>query len=174
MNLSKILDLSFSKASRLHRPVLAPLVEGMMNACSAVHQSGSRLSIRQHSPWIQDYSSYELQPGSGGRRGHGRISPRLKTTPWPHGTFSASHLFSWILQTEQLTENNRYVQLVVHLGNEGAVPVDVHHEPFQRRRGGFKCCQLCQSGNWNQSTSLGFVWLHVWSAVILNFGILSL
>lgn len=118
-------------------------------------------------------SSSEHQPGSGGRRGHGRISPHLKITPWPHGTFSASHLFSWILQTEQLTENNRYVQLVVHLGNGGAVRVDVHHEPFQRRRG-FKCCQLCQSDNWNQSTSLGFVWLHVWSAVISDFMILSL
>lgn len=58
--------------------------------------------------------------------------------------------------------------------SRGAVPVDVHHEPFQRRRGGFKCCQLCQSDNWNQSTSFGFVWLLVWSAVISNFGILSL
>lgn len=90
------------------------------------------------------------------------------------GLFSASYLFSWILQTEQLTENNRYVQLLIHLGNGGAVPVDVHHEPFQRRRGGFKWCQLCQSDNWHQSTSLGFLWLHVWSAVISNVMIVSL
>ncbi|TWW56519.1 hypothetical protein D4764_08G0005060 [Takifugu flavidus] len=48
---------------------------------------------------------------------------------------------------ERPTENNRYSRLFVHLGNAGAVPVNVHHKPFQRRRGGFKRCQLCQSDN---------------------------
>lgn len=51
-NLSEISDLSFSQSFQapLHRAVLTLLVEGMMNACSAVHQGGDRLSVRQRSP----------------------------------------------------------------------------------------------------------------------------
>lgn len=152
------MSCSQSFQARLHGAILTPLV---MEARSAVHQGGDAVSLGFYLQFkivgllSSPLSARERQSGSDGRRGRGqasshrslRRSTHLETAPRPHGTFLASHLFSWIPQSERPTENNRYLQLVVHLGNAGAVPVNVHHEPFQRRRGGFKRCQLCQSDN---------------------------
>lgn len=103
--------MSFAKASRF-------LSNGQSHLWSKVWWLRVLLSIgvantlfvRQNSPWIQDSSSGEHPPGS---------TFENNTSP-PPGTFSASHLFSWILQSGKLTENNRYVQLVVHLGITGS------------------------------------------------------
>lgn len=167
-------ELFQSFQAPVHRPVLAPLVEcAMMSVLPSIRVVIASPSDGVHLEFkipAHMSSSQDLVVAVATAE-----YPHLwKQHLGPHGTFSAFHLFSWIQWSEQLKENKRYVQLLVHLGNGGAVPVHVHHQPFQRRRGGFKGCQLCQSDNSNQCTSLGFVWLHVWSSVISNFGILSL
>lgn len=80
-----------------------------MNACSAVH------GVANTSSSDRIHLEFKITAQTSTNQ-----DPRLKTTPCPPGTFSASHLFSWILQTGKLTGSNHYVQLVVHLGITGS------------------------------------------------------
>lgn len=75
-------------------------------------------------------------------------------------------LFLVILYSVWLIEQNHYLQLFLHLGYKVVCASQRASWAIAAETRGLKCCQLCQSDDWNQATSLDNVWLNVWSAVI--------
>lgn len=75
-------------------------------------------------------------------------------------------LFLVILYSVWLIEQNHYLQLFLHLGYKVVCASQRASWAIAAETRGLKCCQLCQSDDWNRATSLDNVWLNVWSAVI--------